>query len=128
VSETGEIAAFYTARLNETQQRATLALAAVDGRWDCWPVVAQQLIACCDTVPLAGATYQMLAMDADPEQVLRDIEADRAILARYEALRHPASLSDRLMFPALADVVLACIRDRAARFSAHPEYKPEWKP
>lgn len=58
----------------------------------------------------------------DPASVLADIAADRAILARYEALQHPASLKDRAIFPALAEVVGACIRDRAARFSGHPDY------
>lgn len=130
-----ELAAFYAARLNDDERYWRVISEAGERRW-------------ADPSPKDIADVTGLFMDllSDPEvweecqrweeipappviqRGLADIEADRAILARYEALRHPASLSDRIMFPALAEAVLGCIRERAARLSAHPDYKAEWKP
>jgi hypothetical protein len=138
VSETGEIAAFYAARLDEEE---ALAKAAGGGEWrtectcgagDCRGYPGCERITGEDITiyPEGGHDCDQAGYIAanDPKSTLASAAADRAILARYEALRHPSSLSDRLMFPSLAEVVLACIRDRAARFSAHPDYRAEWKP
>lgn len=64
----------------------------------------------------------------DPAQVLASVLADRHIIGRWTALQSPVTLMDRVTFPSLAEVVLACIRDRAARFKSHPGYDPSWAP
>lgn len=58
----------------------------------------------------------------DPARTLREADADRRLLARYEQLRKPRTLRERVIFPMLAEVVLACIRDRVAVWSDHPDY------
>jgi DNA-binding MarR family transcriptional regulator len=61
-------------------------------------------------------------------RAIRETEADRALLARYENLQHPQGLRERIIFPALAEMILACIRDRAAVHRDHPDYRREWAP
>jgi hypothetical protein len=134
-----DLIAFYAARLDDDEQFIRVMSKAGQRKAD-------------NMTPgdMADAAGLMMGMLADPEvraevfrwpdmglvpptatdSALASVVADRAILARYETLRHPspASLRDRLLFPSLAEVVLACIRDRAVRFSGHPDYRAEWKP
>jgi Family of unknown function (DUF6221) len=121
--------AFMDARLDESQQRAELALEAISGRWDCWAVVAQQLVACCDTVPSADRAYQLIAIDGDPAQVLRDVTAKRQIVESYrrmcEGVRHLAQQGE----PAGLDTLRAArealarnVRSLAEVWSEHPGY------
>ena len=53
----------------------------------------------------------------DPDRTLRRVAAYRKILARYERLTNPQTLSERLVFPSLAQVTLDTIRDLAAVYS-----------
>ena len=76
-------AEYLTAQYDEAQYRAELAQQAIGGDWDCWEVVAQQLTACCDTVPMVGRAMQLLHHDADPARVLADLAAKRALLALW---------------------------------------------
>ena len=55
----------------------------------------------------------------DPASTLRDIDADRKLIAAYENV---AEYSDPWIGLDLA------VRIRAERFSDHPGYRPEWKP
>lgn len=83
-----DIADFITARLDEAYDRAELAQMAVTGSWDCWEVVAQQLAACCDTVPNIDRVGQLLQFDADPARVLVDIAAKHRLLAEVMSWTH----------------------------------------
>lgn len=111
-----ELAAFYAARLDEEEAAANEA-------------ASRPLGAAWDDGTRLTAVARHIALH-DPERVLADITADRAILAKYEMLRHPSptSLLHRLTWPTAAGAVLWCICQRAARFSGHPDYKAEWKP
>jgi len=71
----------------------------------------------------------------DPYRALRQVEADRELLARYrEAAIHlagnAATMPDSQLQAALAaqGAQLAVIRDRAAVWDDHPDYLDKWKP
>ena len=55
----------------------------------------------------------------DPARVLRDVEADRKLIAAYEDV---TEFSDPWIGLDLA------VRIRAERFSGHPDYREEWRP
>ncbi|MGI5274730.1 DUF6221 family protein [Nonomuraea sp. CA-218870] len=85
----------------------------------------------------------------DPASVLRDIETDRKLIARYkaavksheEALKalqdarkagaEPGELGvageDLAAAHARASAYLTVLEDRAARFFDHPDYQPHWR-
>lgn len=136
----GDLAAFVSARLDEDEAAAK---AATPGPWilaegrewldkhvvfgeGSWPGHIQQVC----NVDYAEHKEGNLAHIAlhDPDRVLREVEAGRRLLARYEELQHPKTLLERATFPMLAEVVLACIRDRAAVYDYHPDFREEWKP
>jgi hypothetical protein len=127
------LVAFYAARLDEEEAQA----AGPPG----WKLERWTLVRCADRE--SGRHWRVdaeprcvvdgaLREDAefivthDPAAVLAGILADRRILARWTALQSPVTLMDRVTFPSLAEVVLACIADRAARFRDHPGYDPSW--
>jgi hypothetical protein len=61
----------------------------------------------------------------DPARVLRDVEADRQLLFKYEIGKKLLPGPYKLGYcEALEEV----IKIRAARFSGHPDYRDEWKP
>lgn len=67
----------------------------------------------------------------DPARVLRDIEAKRAVIARYErAAALPASVASFTcgQDDGYAQACLDAIRDAAAVWAGHPDYRQEWKP
>jgi len=142
-----ELAAFMTARLDEDEATAKAAY--------CEGPTPQQ-----PTAPPVGAwwtTPQLMTalglgtyLDArhialhDPARVLRDVEADRKILA---ALKRAEEYSDHVFGPVPPDdiapgewpgeriraaaQVLALeqvVKIRAERFDGHPDYRQEWKP
>jgi hypothetical protein len=119
------IVEFLTARLNE---RAAAAEAATPGDWR---ATGDDIIITCDdphwdgacAANACGADADHIALN-DPQRALREVKADRAIIARYETLRNPKTLLDRVLFPPLASMVLACIWDRAEVWSDHPDYPP----
>jgi len=121
-----DLIAFINARLDEEEAVARAALADlkedmltwdgfVQGGWKASGLIADDDLF--DYLDVCG-----------PTAAVAGVAADRAILARYEALGRPAGLFERLMFPALAGVALACIRDRASRFAGHPDYRDEFRP
>lgn len=63
-----------------------------------------------------------------PLRMLREAGAKRARLTRYERLCRPRTLAERATFPALREMVLAGIRDDAAIWQDHPDYREEWRP
>lgn len=69
----------------------------------------------------------------DPARVLRDIEADRALIAAYTAAREAVPPVDDWYEVAdgvkvgLADGLESALKIRAERFSDHPDYRQEWK-
>lgn len=85
------IVEFLMARMDETEARAKLAASIIGtkafvrswGPWDSWEIIAQQLLACCDTVPQIDRAGQFLQADADPARVLREVAAKRRTLARH---------------------------------------------
>ena len=90
-----DLVAFLRARLDETEQRAHLALQVIGGRWDSWEIVAQQLHACCNTVPGIGRAGQHLHHNADPRKVLADIAAKRRVIGEYEKALRSLPCDDR---------------------------------
>lgn len=68
------------AAIDEDERRAKWAATVIEGRWDSWEVVAQQLFACCDTVIRIDRVGQHLMHTADPARVLRQAAAHRKIL------------------------------------------------
>jgi serine/threonine protein phosphatase PrpC len=58
----------------------------------------------------------------DPARVLRDVEARRRIIARYEATQPPGYAEQEAQGWLLLDV----IRDLTAAYSDHPDYDPAW--
>jgi hypothetical protein len=59
-------------------------------------------------------------------RLLREVEAKRAILARYEQVA--ATWRDELHGGATAGTMGFVILRIAAVYSDHPDYRPEWKP
>jgi hypothetical protein len=70
----------------------------------------------------------------DPARVLREIEADRKLIAAYVAARADVPPVDDWYEVAdgvkigLADGLEAAVKIRAERFGDHPDYQPGWKP
>ena len=66
----------------------------------------------------------------DPGRVLREVEAQRAILAAYESvLRDCASVGDPARRPRLYgehDGLRMAVAHLAGVYSGHPDYQPEW--
>ena len=63
----------------------------------------------------------------DPARVLREVEAKRAILARYVAVQawsYPPGDGDEAVQDELGEI----IRRLVAVESDHPDYRPEWAP
>lgn len=64
----------------------------------------------------------------DPARVLREVEAKRAMLALHNAFSNPASLVERALWPSIREALLCILRDAAAVYSDHPDYRQEWAP
>jgi len=65
----------------------------------------------------------------DPASVLRDITADRALLAAYEAVAEMDAEGAEPEFAYGRAVGLGeAVRYRAARFDNHPDYDEAWRP
>lgn len=136
---------FLLARYDEAQRRAELAQQVIAGGWDCWEVVAQQLHACCDTVPMVGRAGQMLQLDADPARMLADLAAKRRHVAMWlEAREHLRRALDRLCAAQDDDEVKTArrryseglgmqavtedlLRVDATLYVDHPGFLAEWK-
>ena len=64
----------------------------------------------------------------DPARVLREVEAGRAILARYGSLASVTNLGEHLQRSQEQAGLSFAIRQLAEIYSDHPDYRPEWKP
>ena len=121
-----DLIAFLCARLDEDEDTALNMLA------DCrdWTPAGREVWT--NGFVLAEASSEFSAGHIarhDPARVLRDVEADRKLLAAYaegvefymrpENIVHPAGELTGLRY---------AIQCRAERFSDHPDYRQEWKP
>jgi len=70
----------------------------------------------------------------DPASALRDVVADRKLIAAYLAARADVPPVDAWYEVAdgvkvgVADGLKAAVKIRAERFSGHPDYRVEWRP
>jgi hypothetical protein len=64
---------------------------------------------------------------ADPDRVLRDVEADRRLLAEWQKAEADPAVDDQWNAGLAAGLRLA-VQIRATRYSGHPGYRAEWKP
>lgn len=67
----------------------------------------------------------------DPKRVLHEVEAKRARLERYERAVNgelPQWQAGRELIGAGAAILLGVLRDDAAIWRDHPDYKPSWSP
>jgi hypothetical protein len=65
----------------------------------------------------------------DPARVLREVTAKRAIVARYgEPLAGLGNLGDQLQLSQEKTGLWFAVRELAAVWSDHPDYRAEWAP
>jgi len=107
-----ELVAFLSARLDEDEERARRVQAALDGGWNYFDETPTELI--------------------DPARALREVQAKRAMLAKYERGRrlYNPDASDwfspaAAMFGGDMEWLIGTL---AAVWSDHPDYREEWKP
>ena len=116
------IVAFLSARLDEDELAAKIA--AVDDAWD----LLRRMIPP-EPGPLKRNNRLLAAFN--PARVLREVEAKRNIIARYEDCLTRQEDQDYPHAPAAEqareyeDFVLPNL---AARYSDHPDYDEDWKP
>jgi hypothetical protein len=135
-----ELLAFWRARLDEDEAAAKEAAADYTLPWSVLPEPGScggypGLVADAGGKPVADLNCDDAAHIArhDPARALRDVAADRAILADYAATLNPAPLRPGDDYAAglaegnAASARFAALR-RAAVYSDHPEYKESWKP
>ncbi|HEV2343680.1 MAG TPA: DUF6221 family protein [Actinocrinis sp.] len=123
------IVEFLTVQYDEAQRRAELAQQVIAGTWDCWEVVAQQLHACCDTVPRIGRVGQLLQHDADPAFVLADIAAKRAIVHLHRECGDTGYCDDGGHGYDWKGATGRCatLCYLAAPYADQPGYNPDWR-
>jgi hypothetical protein len=150
-----DIAAFLAARLGEL---AAAAKAATPGRWSAAGAERNESgfgdahvlsdardehdgpVASCFASPYEGDHAEADAVHIalnDPESTLAGIAADRRILTMYEhqyGYDLPEGVLDgrdpryQIADAAIKNALEQVVKIRAARFSGHPGYRPEWKP
>lgn len=65
----------------------------------------------------------------DPARALREAEAGRRLLAELEkGIAAAIAAPDNPAVRAAVEALLWSASDRAAAWSGHPDYRPEWKP
>ena len=70
---------------------------------------------------------QYAGFETDPDDVLRDVEADRRLLAEWQKAEADPAIDDEWNAGFAAGLRLA-VQIRAARYGDHPDYRPEWAP
>jgi hypothetical protein len=114
-----DLIAFVRARLAEDEAAANVALRVTAE----WYEVAQQAIACTDTIEI-GFAYQHIVR-YDPARALREVESKRAIVSLYRKYADDAGfnamIEDRMWTTGYVLFYLA------AAWSDHPDYRQEWK-
>ena len=139
--------AFWTARLDEAERTAKAAKEPLSGRWhiDTDGNVQDEdtggggsaYIACGPWGGgIADADAAHIAAN-DPASALADVAADRALIDLYARAKtyrdqvfssrpEPRSISDEMRAVTQMLALEQVIKVRAARFSAHPDYRQEW--
>lgn len=129
-----ELDEFFAARLDE-EEAAAKAAAAYGGaeRWridieNCIrpnPAADNGYIAC---GPWGGGLLDQHAAHIvryDPASALRDVEADRELLVKYQIAKALQPGKYKLGYCEAMEEIIAI---RAARFRDHPDYRVEWAP
>lgn len=118
---------FYAARLDEDQSVAIVALLVPAE----WYEIAQQAVACTDTIEI-GFAYQHIVRH-DPARALREAEAGRRLIKRYELAASATAAGSVVSFihgqnSGYAEACLDAVRDAASVWSDHPDYDSSWAP
>ena len=108
-----DLTAFLNARLDEDEAAAKAAADETAAGWFT------------GTVPLASAAF---IARHDPARVLREVEAKRAILARYAEPLEGRGLGEQLQLSQEKQGLYFAVLALAAVWSDHPDYWPGWKP
>jgi len=133
-----ELIAFVAARLDEDEAAAKAA--AEQARYDEWDAVGDRTddeigrsnwrvvgVALMETHPGAMASAQHIARH-DPARVLRDVAADRKLLAEWQKAEARSAGDDDRGYAGVADGLRLAVKIRAERFDCHPDYRQEWAP
>lgn len=136
---TNDLVAFVRARLDERAQIARQAqrvTGSADWRADWRRYAENSFDARIVSAPGKPVFDGYGAIDAaefasrqDPARVLADIEADRTLLALYEAVADMDREDAEPEFACGRAVGLGeAVRCRAMKYAAHPDYREEWRP
>ena len=112
--------AWLTYRDDAGQLLYTTVAAGGEGDWDTWVADGKEL----PEPASARVVY-------DPAAVLRSVVADRAILEAYKqahAKNESRATAEDQWQAGLVFGLEQVVRERAAVFSGHPDFKPEWGP
>jgi hypothetical protein len=116
-----DLVAFLAARLDEDEAAARAALSQSAEEGTAWWFD--------DVGPETPREFHVARHD--PARVLREVEARREILNRYArglAGDLPEWKAGRELIEAGLAILRAVLRDLAAVYSDHPDYRAEWKP
>lgn len=119
---TDDLAAFVAVRLDELELAAKIA--SVE---DAWGQLRQSI----PREPGPLNRCHRLMEEGSPARALREVAAKRAILARYErgvSGELPEWKAGRELIEAGLAILLGVLRDLAAVWSDHPDYRQEWAP
>lgn len=139
---TDDLIAWLNAQIDEDERRAKWAATVIDGNWDSWEVVAQQLFACCDTVPRIDRVGQHLMHTSDPARALREVEAKRRLLDLHKPVTLHRAPGGQLPLQDItaceydtnpdshgwADFPCDTVRLLTSVYSDRPGYRDEWGP
>lgn len=129
-----DLTAFITARLDEDEAAAHEAVQETTGRWtareagwsgglgvedECGALILPA------SVPGPSPQYPHIARH-DPARVLRDIDADRKLLAEHDRITGSVARYRNGENIAALVAIQTAVRIRAARFSDHHDYRAGW--
>jgi len=131
----GHLAAFYRARLDDDEAAAKAAASESDGA--VWEFADYESgvspVSPGSVTPVAVGAYGFMdpAQGAhiarhDPARVLRDVEAGRALLADLQETEVCLDRGYTELTRGSQLTLLTQVRQRAAVYSDHPDYRPEW--
>jgi hypothetical protein len=115
-----DLLAFLAARLDEDEAVAQGAARTDDGRGGQWL-----------PVHFGAGGFDSRVDDHiarhDPARVLREVEADRRLLAEWQEAEADPAVDDQWNAGLAAGLRLA-VQIRTTRYGGHPDYRPGWKP
>ena len=125
VPVSGDLAAFYAARLDEDEWIAQGAARTDDGYNGSWLPVY-----------FGSGGFDARVDDHiarhDPARVLREVAAGRKLLADYELAEakqpHDDAEYAHGYADGIADGLLQAVKHRVSAYGDHPDYRAEWKP